>query len=159
MNIGLVATRAPHEVLARLQENLSTVIRGKSEAIDQLLVAMLADGHVLIEDVPGTGKTTLAKALAGLVHRQLFAHPVYAGSVADRYHGRHDLLCRQRQFHLPARPGLRQHCAGGRDQPRLPAHAIGFARSHGRATGDHGRRDPSVAASVPRARHAEPRRI
>jgi MoxR-like ATPase len=50
--------------LARLQENLSAVIRGKSEAINQLIVALLADGHVLIEDVPGTGKTTLAKALA-----------------------------------------------------------------------------------------------
>jgi MoxR-like ATPase len=62
--MGLTATRAPHEALARLQENLSAVIRGKSEAIDQLLVAMLANGHVLIEDVPGTGKTTLAKALA-----------------------------------------------------------------------------------------------
>ena len=58
------ATRAPSEALARLKENLCAVIRGKSEAIDQLLVAMLADGHVLIEDVPGTGKTTLAKALA-----------------------------------------------------------------------------------------------
>jgi len=64
MNMGLTATRTPHEALARLQENLSAVIRGKSEAIDQLLVAMLANGHVLIEDVPGTGKTTLAKALA-----------------------------------------------------------------------------------------------
>ena len=62
--MGLDATWAPHAVLARLQENLSAVIRGKREAIDQLLVAMLADGHVLIEDVPGTGKTTLAKALA-----------------------------------------------------------------------------------------------
>ena len=62
--MGLTATRTPHEALARLQENLSAVIRGKSEAIDQLLVAMLANGHVLIEDVPGTGKTTLAKALA-----------------------------------------------------------------------------------------------
>jgi len=51
-------------MLARLKENLAAVIRGKHEAIDQLLVAMLADGHVLIEDVPGTGKTTLAKALA-----------------------------------------------------------------------------------------------
>ena len=64
MNMGLTATRAPNEELARLNKNLSTVIRGKSEAIDQLLVALLADGHVLIEDVPGTGKTTLAKALA-----------------------------------------------------------------------------------------------
>ena len=64
MNIGTVSTRSPNAVLARLQDNLSAVIRGKSEEIDRLLVALLADGHVLIEDVPGTGKTTLAKALA-----------------------------------------------------------------------------------------------
>ncbi len=50
--------------LERLRKNLGAVIRGKIETIDQLLVALLADGHVLIEDVPGTGKTTLAKALA-----------------------------------------------------------------------------------------------
>lgn len=64
MNSGLDVKRASGEGLAQLKANLSTVIRGKSEAIDQLLVALLADGHVLIEDVPGTGKTTLAKALA-----------------------------------------------------------------------------------------------
>jgi MoxR-like ATPase len=61
MNTNLDATR---ETLVRLRENLAAVIRGKDEAIGQLLVALLADGHVLIEDVPGTGKTTLAKALA-----------------------------------------------------------------------------------------------
>ncbi len=50
--------------LAGLQANLRATIRGKDDAIDRLLVALLAGGHVLIEDVPGTGKTTLAKALA-----------------------------------------------------------------------------------------------
>jgi len=50
--------------LLRLKSNLVEVIRGKEGVIDQLLIALLADGHVLIEDVPGTGKTTLAKALA-----------------------------------------------------------------------------------------------
>ncbi len=50
--------------LARLKAQLQQVIRGKAAAIDLLLTALLADGHVLIEDVPGTGKTTLAKALA-----------------------------------------------------------------------------------------------
>lgn len=64
MEKSLDATRAPLDMLARVKENLSAVIRGKEEAINQVLVAMLADGHVLIEDVPGTGKTTLAKALA-----------------------------------------------------------------------------------------------
>jgi MoxR-like ATPase len=52
------------ERLGRLKKNLSTVIRGKDDAIDALLVALLADGSVLLEDVPGMGKTTLAKALA-----------------------------------------------------------------------------------------------
>lgn len=52
------------EKLERLKKNLTRVIQGKSEAIDMLLVALLSGGSVLIEDVPGVGKTTLAKALA-----------------------------------------------------------------------------------------------
>ncbi|MFO7937380.1 MAG: MoxR family ATPase [Kiritimatiellia bacterium] len=52
------------EKLEKLKESLNQVIRGKNEVIHQLLIALLADVHVLIEDVPGTGKTTLAKALA-----------------------------------------------------------------------------------------------
>jgi MoxR-like ATPase len=51
--------------LARLvTENVERVIVGKREAIELLLVALLCDGHVLIEDVPGVGKTMLARALA-----------------------------------------------------------------------------------------------
>ncbi len=47
-----------------LKRNLQSVIFGKSESIDVMVVALLAGGSVLIEDVPGVGKTTLAKALA-----------------------------------------------------------------------------------------------
>jgi len=47
-----------------LQRNVSQVVIGKAPVIELLLVALLSDGHVLIEDVPGIGKTTLAKALA-----------------------------------------------------------------------------------------------
>jgi len=50
--------------VARLRETLAAVIRGKQEAIDLLLVGAFSGGHVLIEDVPGVGKTTLAKCLA-----------------------------------------------------------------------------------------------
>ncbi len=53
--------RAP---LRRLQENLGLVIRGKPECLEILTIALLANGSVLMEDVPGVGKTTLAKALA-----------------------------------------------------------------------------------------------
>ena len=48
----------------KLQENISRVIVGKEESIELILTAMLAQGHVLLEDVPGTGKTTMAKSLA-----------------------------------------------------------------------------------------------
>jgi MoxR-like ATPase len=48
----------------RLHQAIGTVIRGKSEAIRVSLVCMLAQGHLLIEDVPGVGKTTLAQTLA-----------------------------------------------------------------------------------------------
>ncbi len=47
-----------------LRRNLQSVILGKSDSIDVMIVALLAGGSVLIEDVPGVGKTTLAKALA-----------------------------------------------------------------------------------------------
>ena len=48
----------------RLRENIQKVLVGKDEVIDLTLVAVLSGGHLLIEDVPGIGKTTLARALA-----------------------------------------------------------------------------------------------
>lgn len=50
--------------IQRLQENIETVFLGKPEAVQHVLVALLAGGHILIEDIPGVGKTTLARALA-----------------------------------------------------------------------------------------------
>jgi MoxR-like ATPase len=50
--------------IATLSQNIEKAIKGKQDAIQLLIAAMLAGGHVLIEDVPGTAKTTLAKALA-----------------------------------------------------------------------------------------------
>jgi len=50
--------------IARLSENVQQVFLGKSAVVTKVLVALFAGGHVLIEDVPGVGKTTLARALA-----------------------------------------------------------------------------------------------
>jgi MoxR-like ATPase len=52
------------ETLDRIKAALGEVIHGKGEVLDLLLVGVLGAGHVLVEDVPGVGKTTLAKALA-----------------------------------------------------------------------------------------------
>jgi len=49
--------------LAKLRDNVALAYRGESRAVDLVLTALLSRGHVLIEDVPGVGKTTLARAL------------------------------------------------------------------------------------------------
>lgn len=50
--------------IAQLQQTIARVIKGKEEAIRLALITLLAKGHLLIEDVPGTGKTTLAQTIA-----------------------------------------------------------------------------------------------
>jgi MoxR-like ATPase len=52
------------EAAERIAENISRVIVGKGETIQNVLIALLCEGHVLIEDVPGVGKTLLARAVA-----------------------------------------------------------------------------------------------
>jgi len=55
---------------ARLAESIGAVVLGKDEVVRLTLTALFAQGHVLLEDVPGVGKTTLARALAASVHGQ-----------------------------------------------------------------------------------------
>jgi MoxR-like ATPase len=56
-----------YRLMKQASDNLSRVIQGKEEKIEQVILAMVAGGHVLIEDIPGVGKTTLARALAKTV--------------------------------------------------------------------------------------------
>ena len=55
---------AAGQALGRLRSNMQQTIKGKDDVIEQVLVALVAGGHVLIEDLPGVGKTTLAYALS-----------------------------------------------------------------------------------------------
>lgn len=55
------------DVAARIRENVAKVIVGKNDTVDMLIVSLLCGGHVLLEDVPGTGKTMLIKSLAASV--------------------------------------------------------------------------------------------
>jgi MoxR-like ATPase len=61
---GKIASTNALEQIERLQQAIETVIKGKPEAIRLAIVTLIAGGHLLVEDVPGVGKTTLAHALA-----------------------------------------------------------------------------------------------
>jgi MoxR-like ATPase len=55
------------DVAARLRSRLAAAVKGRDDVIELLLVALFADGHVLLEDYPGSGKTTLARALGSAI--------------------------------------------------------------------------------------------
>jgi MoxR-like ATPase len=67
-NLGQAA-----EIAARLITNIETVVHGKTDEVRLVLAALVCDGHVLLEDVPGTAKTVLARAIAGSVDGASFA--------------------------------------------------------------------------------------
>ena len=66
----------PTDLIARLQQNISSVVLGKADTVRLVVVALLAGEHVLLEDVPGVGKTlggkAIARSLAGVFHRIQF---------------------------------------------------------------------------------------
>ncbi len=67
-----------NDIPVKLRENLTSVIVGKDDTVDMFIAAVLAGGHILLEDTPGTGKTTLALALSrslGLGFRRLQLTP------------------------------------------------------------------------------------
>ena len=57
-------TEAARTIIERIVGNVDTVIQGKHDAVELVVLALIAKGHVLLEDLPGTGKTTLVSALA-----------------------------------------------------------------------------------------------
>ncbi|MCY2967172.1 MAG: MoxR family ATPase [Planctomycetota bacterium] len=75
MTLQVLAPRNVHEpamefarnAVDALRERLNSVLRGKADVVESVVICLIAHGHLLLEDRPGLGKTTLAKALAGAV--------------------------------------------------------------------------------------------
>ena len=152
----------PEEAKERLEQALfeiRRVIAGQDAMLERVLVCLLAQGHLLIEGVPGLAKTLTIKTTAG----------VLGGSFArDPVHARPRPVRPRRHAHLPAgrghvrhraRPGLLQLPARRRDQPRAGEGAVRAARGDAGAPGDDRPHDLPGAGSVPRDGDAEPDRV
>jgi len=63
----------PTETANHLEKSVSSIIRGQKKVIRNVLACMVSGGHILLEDNPGTGKTTLAKAIAGSIKATKFS--------------------------------------------------------------------------------------
>lgn len=63
---------SPHQTARKLEESVRAVVLGQDEAVRRILACFAAGGHALVEDVPGTGKTTLAKAIARSISGAVF---------------------------------------------------------------------------------------
>jgi len=85
MTSAVAVNNEPTALLNELRAAVEIALEGKPEAIELALTAMLAGGHVLIEDVPGVGKTTLARSLAravgGVLHRVQFTSDLLPSDV------------------------------------------------------------------------------
>ena len=108
------------ETARRLVENIESVVVGKHDEVVLVLAALISGGHVLLEDVPGTAKTMLARSLAQTIEGGEFARaPVHAGPAA---HGRDralDLQPADARVRVPARARCsRTSCSSTRSTAR-----------------------------------------
>ena len=147
-----------HSRAGEVLEALAGVIVGKGEALHLLLAAILADGHVLIEDVPGVAKTSMARAAAqvlGLPFKRVqFTPDLLPADLTGSF------IFNQRSmtFEFRRGPVFTQLLLADEINRAAPEDAIGIARVDAGAAGDGRGRDIRAHAPLPGDRDAEPGR-
>ena len=146
-------TNENQQLMQKLSGEISKVIKGKGEAVQLILTALLAQGHVLIEDVPGVGKTTLAMALGkatGLSFRRAqFTPDVMASDITGF------TMFNREENRFEYRSGLVMTNILLADQPYLQQDAVRTAGSDGGEARHRRRRGTPASGAVHRYCNAE----
>ena len=125
------------EPAARLARAIAQVMKGKDDVIEFALISLLARGHLLIEDVPGVGKTTLAQALARSFHCTFQRIQFTSDLLPSDVTGITVFNQVAPGIRIQARADLRERSCRRRNQSHHAENAIGAARSHERSA-SHG---------------------
>ncbi len=141
-----------------LFSEIGKVIVGQNYLVERLVIGLLANGHVLLEGVPGLAKTLSVKALASRHQRQIFPAPIHPGPSSRRPDRHADLQSADRRVYDPARPHFCQSGPGRRNKSRAGQGAKRAARSDAGETSHHWRPNLQAGGAVSGAGHAESHR-
>ena len=139
---------APPSCVARVAANVGRVVHAPEETLRLAVLCLVGEGHLIIEDFPGVGKTMLAKALARSVDCSFSRLQFTPDLLPVGRHRRQRLRPAHERVRLPPRAGLREPAARRRDQPRVAEDAVGAARVHAGEPGHGRRRHLRAAAAV-----------
>jgi MoxR-like ATPase len=134
------------------------VVVGQDRFLERVMVAMLAQGHLLVEGVPGLAKTLTVKTLANTVRGQFKRIQFTPDLVPADLVGTRIYNQKTGDFSTSLGPGVHQPAAGRRNQPRAGQGAKRAAGSDAGTPGDHCRRDAQGTQPIPGHGHAEPDR-
>ena len=123
-------------------DEIERVVVGKRSALTLILTAVLARGHVLIEDLPGLGKTLIARSFAAALGLRIHAGAVHARICYLRICSARPSTTCSRAASRSGRTHLHQPVARRRDQPHAAEDPGGVAGGDGRRPGEHRRRNP-----------------
>ena len=143
----------------RIEDNIRRAVKVRDDVLRHVVVALLAEGHILVEDYPGVGKTALARALSRTAGLPVRARAVHRRPAPGRHRRRQHLQPARAALRVPPRPDLRQHRARGRDQPRLAQDPVRPARVHAGAPRHRRRALARAGEPVHGVRDAEPGRV
>jgi MoxR-like ATPase len=132
-------------VMEQILYEVKRVVVGQDRFLERVMVAMLAQGHLLVEGVPGLAKTLTVKTLANTMRGQFKRIQFTPDLVPADLVGTRDLQPEDRRVLHLAGPGVRQPAAGRRNQPRAGQGAERAARGDAGTPGHHRRRDAQGA--------------